>query len=215
MPPRKKRQKKPPKDPNAPSPQYGRTYPREVYTDDEMLTLLAQTAGRSSIAIRNAALIATGWQSGLRVKELLALETNDFDLDARRIFVRHGKNDKARRVVVGDRAVDTTRRWLERRARLGIPIDDTPLFCTLKGGELKDAYVRQMLNRLARSAGWSKRIHPHGLRHTYAANLAKQGMRPDVIQRMLGHDNLSTTSIYLSGISTADIEKEMEGVKWA
>jgi len=184
-----------------------------VYSDDEVFALLAQTSGRSNIAVRNAAIIATDWQSGLRINELLTLGVDDFDLDAAKIFVRHAKNEKSRRVVVGDLAVDTTRRWLERRARLPTTAK-TPLYCTLKGGPIEGAYIRQMLNRLAKAASWSKRAHPHGLRHTFASNLAKQGVPPNVIQRMLGHDNLSTTSVYLSGISTADIEEAMGKVVW-
>lgn len=211
---RKKRPKLPPRDPENPSPQYGKSYPREVYTDAEVLALLDQTSGKSNTAVRNYAIIATLWQSGLRIDELLELQLEDFDLDGRRIHVRHGKNDKSRRVVVGDRAVSSTRRWVERRARLGIE-SGTPLYCTLGGKKIKYPYIRQMLNRLASAAGTPTRIHAHGFRHTFASNLAKQGADPHVIQRMLGHDNLNTTSIYLEGISTADVEEAMEKIVWA
>jgi integrase/recombinase XerD len=70
------------------------------------------------------------------------------------------------------------------------------------------------LNRLACGAGWSKRCHPHGLRHTFAVNLARNGVPAAFIQRQLGHESLATTSIYLASISTADIAESMKQVSW-
>jgi site-specific recombinase XerD len=193
------------------SPNRGKSYEKEVYTREEMKALLDRTSSNSPSAVRNKALLTTMWQSGLRVTEALTLLPSDFDLVAPEIFVRHGKGDKPRRVEPGPAAVQSTERWLEVRAGLGLP-RDVPLFCTLRGTKLSDKYVRQTMHRLARRAGWSKRAHPHGLRHTYAVELTKKHVPLPMISSQLGHTSLTVTQIYLSGITSADVHEAMKGV---
>ena len=200
------------------SPVKGRTYEKEVYTPDEIRELLRYTASNASSAIRNHALIVVLWQSGLRIDEALNLRPDDFNTKDNEIFVRHAKTGRRggpsfRRVRCGNEASAEVDRWMGRRTALGLP-KKAPLFCTLAGTKLADTYFRTTLNRLARRAGWEKRIHPHGFRHTFAVNLALSGVPPAVIQRQLGHTSLNTTSIYLQAISTEDIAEAMEGVSW-
>jgi len=73
---------------------------------------------------------------------------------------------------------------------------------------------KKTLARLAEKAGWTKRVHPHGFRHTFAVNLARNGMPVPFIQRQLGHESLATTGIYLAEISTDDIGQAMQKVEW-
>jgi site-specific recombinase XerD len=77
---------------------------------------------------------------------------------------------------------------------------------------MQTQYVRDTLRVLAERAGWEKRIHPHGLRHTYAVALTRAGFSPEFIRRQLGHSHITTTSIYLSSISSEDIAQAMESV---
>lgn len=213
MPRSKKHPKPPPRDPENPSPQYGRTYAKETYSLDEIRAILEATSGKSPSAVRNYALITVLWQGGLRISEALDLRVVDFDLDAARILVRHGKGNKSRRVVIGPDAVTATRRWIAKRASLDIG-SDSMLFCTLAGGQMRDTYVRDMLKRLAKRAGIEKRVHAHGFRHTHAVTLAKQGMPVPFIQRQLGHESLEVTSVYLSALTTHDVEEAMEKIDW-
>lgn len=212
---KKKVEPNPPKNPDAPAPTYGRTYPREVYTKDEMDSLLKATSGSSATQIRNYALIYLLWRSGLRISEALALRSIDIDRRLRAIHVRHGKGNKERRVRgVDPHALEAVDRWLTIRDERGIP-RTVEIFCTLDGeGKLFGTYVRAMLTRLAKAAGWEKRIHPHGMRHTFAADLARRGATMHTIQEQLGHTNLSTTSIYLSGISGEEVAREMDAINW-
>jgi site-specific recombinase XerD len=202
-----------PKDPANPSPTFGAHYEKEVYTPEEVRALLNANPSRSATATRNRALIATLWQSGLRITEALDLRPEDFDLDRSEIHVRHGKGDKARRVQTGPDAVEAVRTWLVTRASVSTT-KASPLFCTLQGGKQKSTYVRGMLQRQAAKAHWTKRIHPHGFRHTFAVNLARNGVPVPMIQRQLGHDSLATTSVYLSAISTDDVRDAMATVEW-
>lgn len=198
----------------GPSPQKGRTYARESYSPEEVRALLEQVpSGGTASEIRNRALIIALWQGGFRIAEALALLPGDWDLKHGEVFVRRGKGGRPRRVSVGGEASAAVAEWLRVRRDRGIPAS-APIFCTLRGKPVHDTYVRSMLNRIAGRAGWDKRIHPHGFRHTFAVNLARQGVPAPFIQRQLGHTSMATTTTYLSSISTADIAEAMEKVTW-
>jgi site-specific recombinase XerD len=89
-------------------------------------------------------------------------------------------------VAADDGAVAVVQLWLAERARLGFN-GRQKLFCTLAGGPLSSNQVRQMVKRRAARAGIDKRVHPHGLRHTHAAELVAEGVPVNVIQKQLGH----------------------------
>jgi site-specific recombinase XerD len=181
----------------------GNEYPPEILTMDELKRLLAQPSRHAPTGIRNRALIALMARSALRCAEALALEKRDIDMDARVVRVRHGKNDKRRTVSMDDQAFAFLERWLDWRTRLKIP--GRIVFCTLDGRPLHSSYVRTLLPRLAKKAGITKRVHAHGLRHTFAVYLANRSTPPHEIQAWLGHSSLHTTSIYLNHITPTDL----------
>lgn len=198
------------------SPLRGRHYQKESYTDEEMAELLAATDSSAPTAVRNRALIATMWQGGLRLNEALSLTPTDFDTSRPEVHVRFGKAGKdgvprERRIRPGPAATEAVKTWKVMRAELGLA-EQTPLFCTLDGGKLYQTYVRSMLNRLARKARWTKRIHPHGLRHSFAVTLARAGVPAAIIQRQLGHSSLATTTIYLQTLTSEDVAEAMNKV---
>lgn len=198
------------------SPLRGRHYQKESYTDEEMAALLAATSSSAPTAKRNKALITTMWQGGLRLNEALMLRPSDFDTARPEVHVRFGKAGKdgvprERRVRPGPAATAAVREWKVARAELGLS-DTSPLFCTLDGTKLYQTYVRAMLNRLAKKAGWTKRVHPHGLRHTFAVTLARAGVPAAIIQRQLGHSSLATTTIYLQTLTSEDVAEAMSKV---
>ena len=80
---------------------------------------------------------------------------------------------------------------------------------------MASAYVRGLMPRLARRAGIEKRVHPHGLRHTHAAELAFEGLPMNAIQAQLGHASLATTSRYLAHIAPAELVKAMQVRTWS
>ena len=81
----------------------------------------------------------------------------------------------------------------------------TPLFCILNGparGEALDSgYVRLLFKRLAVKANIRKRVHPHGLRHTHAAELRQECFDIGIIRKHLGHRDISTTARYLDHVA--------------
>lgn len=203
-------------------------YPPEPLTEAEVWALMRQCSARAPTGIRNRAMITVMYRGGLRLDETLALKPADVDPAAGTIRVLHGKGDKARVIGLDDGALAIIQRWMDKRGELGLrngrctcqrpkrtadgptyfpanPSCTAHLFCTLAGHPVTDRYVRNMLKRAAAKAGITKRVHPHGLRHSHAVDLSTSGVPVKTIQHQLGHDHLTTTAIYLDHVAPADV----------
>jgi site-specific recombinase XerD len=176
-----------------------RRFPPETLTDAEVRALLDACA-RSATGIRNRALIAILYRTGLRISEALDLYTKDVDLERGAIRVLNGKGGKTRVVGVDRGALAILERWLDVRACCGHN-GTRPVFCTASGERLTAGYVRRWLPGLGRRAGIAKRVHAHGLRHTHAAQLREEGVDIGIISKQLGHASISTTAHYLDHIA--------------
>lgn len=191
----------------------GRKYPAEVLTEAEVGALLRVCSGKAPTGVRNRALITVLYRAGLRVSEALALRPQDVDADAGAIAVLHGRGARRRVVPLDSEAFGVMARWLDRRSALGLDARGA-IFCTLRGAPLKSAYVRALLPRLADRAGVEKRVHPHGLRHTHASELAREGTPLNLLQAQLGHASAATTVRYLKHIAPAKPARAPEARIW-
>jgi site-specific recombinase XerD len=88
------------------------------------------------------------------------------------------------------------------------------LFCTMKGNPMQDSYVRHLFKRLQEKAGVKKRCHPHGMRHTGSAELAREGVPIIHISSILGHTNSATTDTYIRHLCGEDAVKVIKERKW-
>ena len=191
----------------------GRRFPPEVLRASEVRNLMDACSPESTTGVRNRVLIATLYRAGLRIAEALSLLPKDVDLDAGTIRVLHGKGDRSRTAGIDAGATDLIRTWLKVRERLQ-PGVGARLFCTHSGASMNTSYVRQLLPRLARQAGIEKRVHPHGLRHTHAAELAAENVPINVIQAQLGHSNAATTSRYIQHIAPQQLISTIRRRTW-
>lgn len=174
----------------------GQRFPAEPLTREEVKSLLNTCSRRSPTGRRDRALIAVLWRGQLRISEALALKPADFNVDRCTLRVLRGKGGKARTVAIDRPTADLIVNWLEARRNRGIN-GHRPIFCTLRGGPISTAQIRQMLPRRARKAGITKRVHAHGLRHTGASELVEEGFPLMDIQEQLGHASAATTNTYL------------------
>jgi site-specific recombinase XerD len=175
----------------------------DLVTTAEVERLIAACSRRAPSGIRNAALLAVLWRCGLRAGEVVALAVKDVDLDDGRLAVQRGKGGRHRIVGLDSGTSALIERWLAKRRTLHLPAS-APLFCTLRGGSVDTSYLRHLCPRLARKAGIERRVHPHALRHRYAADLVKEGAPLTSVRDLLGHGSAATTSIYLSRIGASD-----------
>lgn len=194
-------------------PNKGRTYPAEVIPREEVIRLLAACSSRAPTGIRNRALITVMYRAGLRISEVLNLMSRDLDSKACAITIMSGKGGKRRVVGLDPEAFSALARWTDRREQLGIN-GHARLFCTLKGEPVSAPYVRMALSRLAKRAGIDRRVNPHALRHSFAAEMAREGKPMNLIQQALGHSSLGTTSRYLAHINPQDVIDAMQAREW-
>jgi site-specific recombinase XerD len=184
-------------------PNKGKEYPAEPLTPDEVHRLIDACSRKAPTGIRNRAMLALLYRSGLRVSEVLALRPSDLNLAKRSIRLLDTKSGKAQTRGYQHGADDALARWLDVRAKLLKVRNGAKLFCTLDGGPISDDYVRGMLKRLGRNAGIEKRVHPHGLRHTFAVELEAAGVPVTVISKLLGHSSIAVTARYLDHLTNA------------
>jgi len=145
-------------------------------------------------------LFTTVYATGLRISEACALETGDIDAARELIHVRHGKGDKERLVMLSPRLLTILRAYW-RQERPTAPY----LFTGRAGRALNPEVARDALRLAAASAGLDRRkVTPHVLRHSFATHLLDGGTDLRVIQVLLGHSSIETTTRYVS-VSTAAI----------
>jgi site-specific recombinase XerD len=185
----------------------------DVLTTNEVRALMDACSRRAPTGIRNRALIALLYGAGLRISEALALLPKDLDLDALAVRVHRGKGAKARTAALLPEAVPYLERWLDKRKSLGVN-GRRPVFCTLQAGPIATPYIRVLLPRLARKAGIEKRVHAHGLRHSHAHKLRREGVDVAQIQKQLGHASLATTGVYLDHLGAHELPEMMRAQSW-
>jgi integrase/recombinase XerD len=152
------------------------------------------------------------YRSGLRISELLSLRPVDLNLADHSARVLHGKGNKATVRYWHRSADDALMRGLDERKRRGLVRSSVRLFCTLSGDPVSDDYVRNLLRRLAVKAGVEKRVHPHGLRHSYAVSLRKARMDVAAISKLLGHSSVAVTACYLDHLTNDEAGKALMAV---
>jgi integrase/recombinase XerD len=189
-----------PADPsvNLESPKIRRTLPGYLRLE-EVERLLAQPNEKTSLGLRDRAMLEVLYSTGLRVSELISLGVSD--LDAKVGCVRCiGKGDKERIVPVGRKALGMVDKYLrEARPQLcgkGKASGNPTLFVNRRGRPLSRVGVWKILSAYGRRAGLRVPMKPHMLRHSFATHLLERGADLRSVQLMLGHADISTTQIY-------------------
>jgi integrase/recombinase XerD len=164
---------------------------------EEVDRLLAQPDVTTPRGLRDKALIEVLYATGLRVSELVSLRAGDLHMDEGYLTCI-GKGDKQRIVPMGQESADWVRRYLrDGRTPLLRKRQSPWLFVNARdGGPLSRIGFWKVLKAYGKSAGLSRELSPHVLRHSFATHLLERGADLRMIQVMLGHADLSTTQIY-------------------
>ena len=173
--------------------------PISVATAYRLLTVFDQS---SWIGLRDFTIVSLLWALGLRIGECLALNICDFeaDFDSRKKIGTlrvHGKRRKTRTLFVTDRLYQTLSSYM--RHPQSPKKKNECLFPTKvrTGKPVSKDRIRRMIKQAAQQAGLIERVTPHVLRHTFATHMYQRGVPPAAISRMLGHDSLEETGLYI------------------
>jgi integrase/recombinase XerD len=174
------------------------SYLPDVLPPDEVVRILdAPPADDSTgIGIRDRAILELLYGCGLRVSELVGLDTDRVDLDHQQVRVI-GKGNKERRVPMGDEARERLHQYrIGPRAEWTAGKPTPAVFVGRRGRRLSREAVWGIVKGWAVAAGVTRRVTPHTFRHSFATHLLEGGADLRVVQALLGHASISTTQLY-------------------
>ncbi|MBU2409647.1 MAG: site-specific tyrosine recombinase XerD [Gammaproteobacteria bacterium] len=175
-----------------------RQMPRAIKTlsEKQVDDLLGAPDVGTPLGLRDRAMLELMYASGLRVSELVTLKVFEMSLNDGVLRVT-GKGDKERLVPFGGEA----RRWIERYLHDARPVilggqQTADLFVTARGQGMTRVMFWVIVKNQALAAGIHVPLSPHTLRHAFATHLLNHGADLRAVQMLLGHADISTTTIY-------------------
>jgi len=169
----------------------------DTLTHAEMLCILAQPDTSALAGLRDKAMLEVLYATGLRVSELISLQTANLFLGQR--FVRViGKGSKERVVPIGEQAVEYTIKYLKRVRPVfaKVPHSADYTFINQRGRPFSRMGIWKIIQKYVALSGVKKHTSPHTFRHSFATHLIEGGADLRAVQEMLGHTDISTTQIY-------------------
>jgi integrase/recombinase XerD len=178
------------------APKMPRRLPK-LLSEAQVEALLAAPSIESTLGLRDRAMIETLYATGLRVSELIGLKISQVSLDSGVVRVM-GKGSKERLVPLGDEAVTWLQRYLKgARPGLAAKGKSDHLFLTARRTPMTRQAFWALIKRYAvKSAIPAASLSPHVLRHAFATHLLNHGADLRVVQLLLGHADITTTTIY-------------------
>lgn len=176
------------------APKSAKTLPQALSTDQAIQFVDIQ--GDGLLETRDHAILELFYSSGLRLSELVNLDTDRLDFSEGTVTVT-GKGNKTRIVPMGSHSMNAIQTWLQHRARIQISeANPNALFVTQQGRRITPRAVQYRVKEWAIKQGVNTDMHPHLLRHSFATHVLQSSQDLRAVQEMLGHANISTTQVY-------------------
>jgi len=157
-----------------------------VFSKEEILSIIERTRN-----LKHRAIIAFAYSSGLRLDEVRQVRLTDIDSSRMQIRVSNGKGNKSRYTILSKQILEMLREyWSDYRPKVY-------LFEGLKKREpISISTLQAIFYKRMKAAGIQKQASFHTLRHSFATHLLEQGVNLRIIQTLLGHTSIKTTTIY-------------------
>lgn len=182
--------------------------PRNILTEKEVLNLLSQPDIKTSIGLRDRAILEVLYSSGLRRRELISLNLYDIDFNKGILRVVKGKGGKDRTIPVGKAACEFVNQYIRQaRSRWIKKISEKALFITMEGRRMTPGDLGYTIWKYSQRIG--RPITCHSLRHSCATHMLRGGADLRVIQAILGHSSQNSTQIY-TRVVPVDLKKMLK-----
>ena len=166
------------------------------YLQYNELESILDKCGDDPLGKRNRLIIELLIATGLRVSELINVQLTDIDKQTKSIKVM-GKGQKERMVYFGEYALKSLDDYLfNSRDILLNKKESNKLFINNLGGELTARGVADIIERIIKTTSIERNVSPHTFRHSFATMMLNEGANTKVVQELLGHASMATTSIY-------------------
>ncbi|EAG7129033.1 integrase [Listeria monocytogenes] len=182
----------------------------DILTLDEQKRLLDQFNLRYITPQRNKTMIQLLLNTGLRLSEMTNLKWNDIDLMTGQVKVVEGKGLKDRILWLDEETLTMLGKWKQRQFKEWGRSD--LVFTTRTLHSLDGKAVRSMIKTYSDKAGIKKHITTHSLRHTFASDLLRDTKNIRIVQKALGHADISSTQIY-THIVDDELEEALKGFR--
>ncbi len=164
------------------------------FMTEEEVTRLIQSAfakdAKDERGMRDRAILETFYSTGIRISELVGLDTEDVDFIGGIVKVL-GKGRKERIVPIGEIALSAIKAYLDKRKK-----ESDVLFLNKNNTRITDRGVRDIVKKYIKLASIRQGVSAHTFRHSFATHMLNHGADLRSVQELLGHANLSTTQIY-------------------
>ena len=189
------------------SPKIPKTQP-QFLTVKEVKSIFDAIDYTKKYSLRDLAIVKLLYGSGLRVSELLELKLTDIRWEENFILVT-GKGSKERYIPINDSALESIKNYIKdvRPSLASKKLGKGYVFLNYRGFKLSRMSIWNLIKKLTKSAGITKKISPHTMRHSFATHLIEGGADLRVLQEMLGHTDIITTQIY-SHLDTTTLVEE-------
>jgi integrase/recombinase XerD len=178
-------------DLRVPRLRYDKKLPKYL-TKDEVKLLLESTT-----YLKHKAILSTIYSAGLRVSEVINLRISDIMSKEMKIRVRNGKRNKERYTLLSQKNLELLRVYWKKFGYKNYSPDDYLFISRLTKKKLTSRGIQKAMEKSIQKAGLTKKATVHTLRHSFATHLMNDDVELVNIQRLMGHSNIKTTSIYL------------------
>lgn len=162
---------------------------------DQVSALLAQPSGQTPKEIRDKAMLALLYATGIRVSELIGIQMEDINMNIGFLVCRDGERERT--IPFGRSAKAALEEYLEHaRNELLRGKGSDYFFVNCTGGAMSRQGFWKIIKYYGEKAGIEEDITPHTLRHSFAAHLIARGADMRAVQTILGHSDMATTQMY-------------------
>lgn len=166
-----------------------------ILSVDQVSALLAQPSGQTPKEIRDKAMLALLYATGIRVSELVGIQMEDINMNIGFLVCRDGERERT--IPFGRSAKAALEEYLEHaRNELLRGKGSDYFFVNCMGGAMSRQGFWKIIKYYGEKAGIEEDITPHTLRHSFAAHLIARGADMRAVQTILGHSDMATTQMY-------------------